>query len=115
MWHGFTWNWLSCGGEQCRGVPSGKARLRTAWITCGAHDVPWEVKSASLEKYILPWTDTRKVWSDSLPAQHSGILTDVLLFSDIHLSLVHHYWIHKHGGGGGDRLSSSVAACLYGH
>ena len=61
----------------------------------GAHDVPWEIKSASLEKYLPPWTVTRKVWSDSFAAQHSGILTDVLLFSDIHLSLVHHYRIHK--------------------
>ena len=58
---------------------------------CGAHDVPWEIKSASLEKYLPPWTVTRQVWSDSLAAQHSGISTDVLLFSDIHLSLVHHY------------------------
>ena len=63
----------------------------------GAHDVPWEVKSSSLEKYLLPWTVTRQVWSDSLSAQHSGISTDVLLFSDIHLSLVHHYRIHKRG------------------
>ena len=63
----------------------------------GAHDVPWEIRSASLEKYLPPWTVTRQVWSDSLAAQHSGILTDVLLFSDIHLSLVHHYRIHKHG------------------
>ena len=30
-------------------------------------------------------------------AQHSGISTDVLLFSDIYLSLVHHYIIHKRG------------------
>ena len=37
------------------------------------------------------------MWSDSLAAQHSGISTDVLLFSDIHLSLVHHYRIHKRG------------------
>ena len=37
------------------------------------------------------------MWSDSLSAQHSGILKDVLLFSDIHLSLVHHYRIHKRG------------------
>ena len=36
-------------------------------------------------------------WSDSLTAQHSGISTDVLLFSDIHLSLVHHNRIHKRG------------------
>ena len=63
----------------------------------GAHDVPWEVKSACLEKFLPPWTVSRKVWSDALSAQHSGILTDVLMFSDIHLSLVHHYRIHKRG------------------
>ena len=65
----------------------------------GAHDVPWEIKSASLKHFLPPWTVTRRVWSDSLTAQHScvhsGISTDVLLFSDIHLSLVHHYRIHK--------------------
>ena len=63
----------------------------------GAHDVPWEIKSASLEHFLPPWTVTRQVWSDSLKYQHSGISTDVLLFSDIHLSLVHHYRIHKRG------------------
>ena len=63
----------------------------------GVHDVPWEIKLASLEQYLPPWTVTRKVWSDSLTAQHSGISTDVLLFSDIHLSLVHHHRIHKRG------------------
>ena len=57
----------------------------------GSHNVPWEVKSACLEKFIPPWMVSRKVWSDALSAQHSGISTDVLLFSDIHLSLVHHY------------------------
>ena len=30
-------------------------------------------------------------------ANHSGISTDILLFSDIHLSLTHHYRVHKHG------------------
>ena len=63
----------------------------------GTHDVPWEVKSAPLEKFLPPWTVTRKVWSDSLSAQYSGISTDVLLFSDIHMSLVHHYRLHKRG------------------
>ena len=63
----------------------------------GAHDVLWEVKSASIEKYLPPCTVTRQVWSDSLTVQHSGISTDVLLFSDIHLSLVHNYRIHKRG------------------
>ena len=52
---------------------------------------------SSLEKYLPPWTVTRQVWSDSLSAQHSGISTDVLLFSDIHLSMVHHHRIHKRG------------------
>ena len=63
----------------------------------GAHNVPWEVKSAYLEKFLPPWTVSRKLWSDFLSAQHSRISTDVLLFSDIHLSLVHHYRIHKRG------------------
>ena len=63
----------------------------------GAHDVPWAVKSASMEQFIPPWTIRRSVWSDSLKPGHSGISTDVLLFSDTNLSLVHHYRIHKHG------------------
>ena len=63
----------------------------------GAHDVPWEIKSASLEHFLPPWTVTRQVWTDSLKPQHSRISTDVLLFSDIHLSLVHHYRIHGRG------------------
>ena len=32
-----------------------------------------------------------------LKSNHLGISTDVLLFSDINLSLVHHYRIHKRG------------------
>ena len=63
----------------------------------GVQVVPWEIKSASLEHFLSPWMVTRWVWSDSLKSQHSGISTDVLLFSDIHLSLVYHYRIHKCG------------------
>ena len=63
----------------------------------GAHDVPWDVKSASLEQFVPPWTVRRQVWSDSLKQRHSGISTDILLFSDINMSLVHHYRIHKRG------------------
>ena len=63
----------------------------------GAHDVPWDIKSASLEKLVPPWRVQRQVWSDSLTANHSRITTDVCLFSDIHLSLTHHYWVHKRG------------------
>ena len=61
----------------------------------GVHDVPWAVKSASIEQFVPPWTVWRQIWSDSLKASHSGISMDILLFSDINLSLVHHYWMHK--------------------
>ena len=63
----------------------------------GAHDVPWDIKSASLEKFVPPWTVQCQVWSDSLTANHSRISTDVLLFSTINLSLTHHYLVHKRG------------------
>ena len=48
---------------------------------------------------LSPWTVRRQVWSDSLAANHSGVSTDVLLFSDINLffSLTHHYRVHKYG------------------
>ena len=62
-----------------------------------AHDVPWDVKSASLEQFVPLWTVQRQVWSDSLKASHSGILTDVLLLSSINLSLIHLYRLHKRG------------------
>ena len=39
----------------------------------------------------------RQVYTDSLTSRHSGISNDVLLFSDIGLSLVHHYRVHKRG------------------
>ena len=39
----------------------------------GAHDVPWVVKSASIEQFVPPWTVRRQVWSDSLKQSHSGI------------------------------------------
>ena len=57
----------------------------------GAHDVLGEIQ------YLPPWTVTRQVWTDSLTPRHSGISTDVLLFSDIGLSLIHHYRFHKRG------------------
>ena len=34
---------------------------------------------------------------DSLTSRHSGISNDILLFSDIGLSLTHHYRVHKRG------------------
>ena len=59
--------------------------------------MPWEVKSASLEKCVPSWTVWRQVWSDSLKACHSGVSTDVLLFSEINGSLIYHYHVHKRG------------------
>ena len=63
----------------------------------GAYDVPWNVKSAILEQFFPPWTVRRQVWSDSLKPQHSVVSKDILLFSDVNLSLIHHYRIHKRG------------------
>ena len=63
----------------------------------GAHNVPGEVQNFSLEMLFPPWTVTCQVYTDSLTSRHSGISNDVLLFSDISLSLVHHYRVHKRG------------------
>ena len=63
----------------------------------GAHKVPEEVQNIKLETLIPPWTVTRKVYTESLKSRHSGISNDILLFSDIGLSLAHHYRVHKRG------------------
>ena len=62
-----------------------------------AHDVPWDIKSASLEKFFSPWTVQRQIWMDALKPYHSWVSTDVLLFSDINLLLAHHYRVFKRG------------------
>ena len=62
-----------------------------------AHRVPEEVQSIKLETLIPPWTVTRKVYMESLTSRHSGISNDILLFSDIGLSLAHHSRVHKKG------------------
>ena len=59
--------------------------------------MPEEVQNVRLEKLIPPWTVTRKVYTESLTSRHSGISNDMLLFSDIGLSLAHHYQVHKKG------------------
>ena len=61
------------------------------------HNVPREIKRASLRRLFPPWTVTRERYAESLSAQHSGISNDVLLFSEVGLSLVHHYRVHKVG------------------
>ena len=63
----------------------------------GAHKVPEEVQHIKLETLFPPWTVTRQVYMDSLTSRHSEISNDILLFSDIGLSLAHHYRVHKKG------------------
>ena len=41
-----------------------------------------------LELTLPQWTVTRQLYAESLSAQHSGISNDVLLFSEVGLSLV---------------------------
>ena len=63
----------------------------------GAHRVPEDFQSAKLEKLIPLWIVTWKVYTESLTSRHSGISNNILMFSDIGLSLAHHYWVHKRG------------------
>ena len=61
------------------------------------HRVPEEVKNIKLETLIPPWTVMQQVYMDSLSSRHSRISNDILLLSDIGLSLAHHYRVHKRG------------------
>ena len=64
----------------------------------GAHNVLPDIKSASLDRFFPPWTVRRQIWADGLNKPcHSGVSTEVLLFSEIHLSLVHHYQVFQRG------------------
>ena len=61
------------------------------------HNVPREIKRASLQKLFPPWAVIREQYAESLSAQRSGISNDVLQFSEVGLSLVHHYRVHSVG------------------
>ena len=61
------------------------------------HDAPWISKTASIENYAPPWTVRRELWTDSLRVEHSGISTDMLLFSEVGMSLTQHYRVYKGG------------------
>ena len=61
------------------------------------HNVPGEIRKVSLEMLFPPWTVTRQLYAESLTAQHSGISNDILLFSEVGFSLVHHYRMHRVG------------------
>ena len=47
--------------------------------------------------FFLRGQSTRQLYAESLTAQHSGIVNNVLLFSEVGPSLVHHYRIHRMG------------------
>ena len=66
-------------------------------IECRRKSRVLSFQSVKLEKLIPPWTVTQKVYTESLTSRHSGISKDILLFSDIGLSLAHHYRVHKKG------------------
>ena len=60
-------------------------------------DLPEGIRRVSLEMLFPPWTVTRHLYEESLSAKHSGISNDVLLFSELGMSLVHHYRVHRSG------------------
>ena len=61
------------------------------------HDAPWISKTPCIEKYAPPWTVRQALWTDSLRVEHSSISTDILLFSELGLSLTQHYRVYKGG------------------
>ena len=61
------------------------------------HNVPEGIRRVSLEMLFPPWTVTRQLYKESLSARHSGISNDALLVSELGLSLVHHYRVHRSG------------------
>ena len=61
------------------------------------HKVPEEAKRADVQKFFPPWTVTREQYAESLLPKYSGISNDILLFSEVGLTLVHHYRVHSAG------------------
>ena len=68
--------------DHCPGAQCGRARHMIVWIMFGWHMMFLGTLSRPVRRQV------------SLKPCHSGISTDILLFSDINLSLVHHYRIH---------------------
>ena len=61
------------------------------------HDAPLVSKTASIEKFAPLWTVRRRVWTDSLRVDSSGISMDILLFSEVGMPLTQHYRVYKGG------------------
>ena len=68
-------------------------RCPVSWCTVwrGTAQDCMDVNSTSLDRFCPPWTGRRQIWADALRLCHSGISTDVLLFSEIYLFLVYYY------------------------
>ena len=74
-------------------------RCPIAWCTTwkgSPQDCLEHVRNGN-EKYAPPWTVRRELWTDSLRVEHSGISTDILLFSELGLSLTQHYRVYRGG------------------
>ena len=82
---------------QCRGAPCGRARHRIAWTMSGEHTMSLLIfKPPASTGSFLP--GLFGVRFGLMPFDHAmGVSTDVLLFSQIHLSLVHHYMVFHRG------------------
>ena len=97
MWLHIIWIWASCGGARCPGAPCGRAHHKTVWTMSGGHTMccgtsSWLVWSSSSHRGLCNARLGRL--PQTLPF---GVSTDVLLFSDINLSLAHHYRVYKRG------------------
>ena len=98
MWRHIIWIWASCGGARCPGASCGRARRRTVWITSGGHTMC----RGTLSRLVWRSFSRRGLSSarfGRMPSNPAirGVSTDVLLFSDINLSLAHHYKVFKRG------------------
>ena len=64
----------------------------------GAHIIsPYFLRTSGMGTFFMAWTVQREIWPDALKPCYSGISTHVLLFSEMSLTLVHHYRVFRRG------------------
>ena len=110
LWKGDSLQYVSSRGQRLHLELAQLWRCPVSWCTVwrgspqdcmehlrNGHDVPWISKTASIERFAPPWTVRREVWTESMRLEHSGISTDILLFSELGLSLTHHYRVYRGG------------------
>ena len=97
----FTLIWDSCSVARCRGAPCGRARHRTVWTTSVGHTMC--LRSSSLQTLHVSTISFRPGLSGvrfgPMPLNHViwEFRLMFFLFSEIHLSLVHHYRVFRRG------------------